>query len=42
MPDSKGMVEKSGKEKCKLEATGIGVVEGPSVGMLVARATSKK
>ena len=31
MPDSKCMVEKAGKEKCKLEATGIGVVEGSSV-----------
>ena len=42
MPDSKCMVEKAGKEKCKLEATGIGVVEVLSVVMLVARATSKK
>ena len=33
------MVEKAGKEECKLEATGIGVVEGSSVVMLVARAT---
>ena len=32
---------KGGERKCKLEATGIGVVEGSSV-MLVARATSKK
>ena len=42
MPDSKCMVEKAGKEKCKLEATGIGVVVGSSVVMFIARATSKK
>ena len=34
MPDSKCMVEKVGKEKCRLESTGIGVVEGLSVVVL--------
>ena len=42
MPDSKCIVEKAGKEKYKNEATGIGVAEGSSVVMLVARTPSKK
>ena len=36
------MVEWVGKEKGRLDATGIGVVEGLSVVVLVVRATSKK
>ena len=42
MPDSKCMVEKAGKVKCKLEATVIANVEGLSVVVLVTRATSRK
>ena len=38
----KFMVEKAGKEKCKLEAKVSVNVEGLSVVVLVARATSRK
>ena len=42
MSDSNCMVEKAGKEKCELEATVIGNVEGLSVVVLLARTTSRK
>ena len=42
MADSNCVVEKAGKVECKLEEVVIGNVEGLSVVVLVARATSRK